>query len=198
MSEESRRRPLPQLSTAQAGLDGATIMDRALAAAHGAPYVQLAAFAIDVDRVYALTETADALPFGWEVFVVEQYLLGKLGTLGALHGDEPALLALLEDTCLSILAQAPDEQGFGSLLVFAVRDAVSRGLLPQALGRVFATWRKPQKQLARALDALWAERDGVLRRSAVHCLQNAPAPGLAPPTRAALQAMGDGAWPAHA
>jgi len=189
VSEGPRRRPLPQLGGAQQGLDGATIMDRALAAAHGARYVRLAAFAIDVDRVYALAATSAELPFAWEVFAVEQYLLG------ALEGDDPSVVALLEDTCLSILAQPPDEQGFGSLLVFAVRDAVSRGLLPQALGRAFASWRSPQKQLVRALDALWRERDAALRRIAEHCVRNAPAPGLAPPTAAALEAMRDGTWP---
>lgn len=185
MSE--RRRPLPQLSPARAAIEAPTIMDRTLAAAHGARYVQLAAFAIDVDRVYAYSEDPDAapsLPFGWEVFLVQEYLRAHLPP------SDPAVLALLEDCCLGILAQAPDEQGFGSQLAFAVQDAVRRGDYPDSLGRAFASWRgRTNKQLARALDALLAERERILPQLAKHCLDHAPAPGLAPPTREALQGM---------
>ena len=52
-------------------------------------------------------------------------------------------LMLLTVACLSVLAQAPDEQGFGSQLVFAVYHALIRGWLPNALKPVFASWRKP-------------------------------------------------------
>jgi hypothetical protein len=189
MSE--RRRPLPQLSPARAAIEGPTIMDRALAAAHGAPYVQLAAFAIDVDRVYAAIEDDDDLPFGWEVFLVQEYLQARLPP-----GDA-AVTLLLEETCLAILAQAPDAQGFGSQLVFAVHDGVRRGLYPEPLQRVFASWRPAaHRQLERALATLRADRERVLPQLARHCLDHAPEPGLAPPTRAALQLMADGGWPA--
>lgn len=193
MSERPRR-PLPQLSPARAELAGPTIMDRTLAAAHGARYVQLAAFAIDVDRVYAHgedDEAAQALPFGWEVFLVQEYLRARV------PARDPAAHALLEESCLAILAQPPDEQGFGSQLVFAVHDGVRRGLYPESLRRVFASWRPAaHKQIERALAALRADRERVLPRLARHCLEHAPAPGLAPPTHEALQQMADGAWPA--
>jgi hypothetical protein len=182
-----RRRPLPQLSPARARIDVPTIMDRTLAAAHGARYVQLAAFAIDVDRVYVSPEADDAaaeLPFGWEVFLVQEYARERL------PASDPSVLALLEETCLAILAQPPDQQGFGSQLAFAVHDAVLRGDYPGSLSRAFARWRgRPHRQLVRALEGLRAERERVLPRLARHCLDHAPAPGLAPPTRDALQDM---------
>jgi hypothetical protein len=188
-----RRRPLP-LVPARAAIEGPTIMDRTLAAAHGASYVQLAAFAIDVDRVYAEVEDdeddAAQLPFGWEVFLVQEYLRVRL------RPTDAGVPLLLEETCLAILAQAPDAQGFGSQLVFAVHDGVRRGLYPEALQRVFASWRPAaHRQLERALEALRAERERALPRLARHCLDHAPDPGLAPPTREALQLMADGLWP---
>ena len=48
-------------------LGRATIMDRALAQRYGAPYVHLAAFAIDVDRVHRSRPDAPGLPDGCEV-----------------------------------------------------------------------------------------------------------------------------------
>ena len=173
-------------------------MDRTLAAAHGARYVQLAAFSIDVDRVYAQDEADDdddapELPFGWEVFLVQEYLRVRLPQGGP---DDPSVALLLEETCLAILAQAPDEQGFGSQLVFAVHDGVRRGLYPDTLARVFGSWRSSaHKQLERALAALRADRERVLPPLAQHCLDTVPSPGLAPPTREALQLMADGLWP---
>lgn len=166
-------------------------MDRALALEHGAPYVQLAAFAIDVDRLFALDARnagRGALPFGWEVFLCEAYLLG------ALDVSSEASCALLEDTCLSVLAQAPEDQGYGSQLVFAVYAALMRGVLPVALKPVFAAWRKPPTQLLAALADLWRHPQASMKQCAADCLQRSLEPPLAPPTRSALEAMRDGRW----
>lgn len=182
-----KRKPLlPKAPPAR--LEDPTIMDRALAAEHGTAYVQLAAFAIDIDRAYAAPHDVE-LPFGWEVFLAEAYALGRV------DARREQGRALLEDTCLAVLAQPPDEQGFGSQLVFAVYHALRRGWLPPALAPVFASWRKPPKQLLAALDALWNDAESQLRACAGACLQQTLDPPLSPPTRNALQAMRDGAWP---
>ena len=85
-------------------------MNRALAAEHGIGYVQLAVFAIDLDRAYVQAEEEDGLPapFAWEVFVTECYLLARIDpSVEAEH-------ALLAHTCVTLLEQEPDEQGYGA------------------------------------------------------------------------------------
>jgi hypothetical protein len=185
MSDGPKRRLAP---APRASLEQPTIMDRALAVEHGTAYVQLAVFAIDIDRLYALDPERSVLPFGWEVFLCEQYLLVRIDA-----GTE-AGRALLEDTCLSVLAQPPEEQGYGSQLVFAVYDAVVRAALPASLRSVFAQWHKPPTQLLAALAELWQDPTTVLQRCAADCLQRTIDPPLAPPTRAALEAMRAGTW----
>jgi hypothetical protein len=182
-------RPKLRLTPApRASLEHPTIMDRALAVEHGAAYVQLAAFAIDVDRLYALDPDRAQLPFGWEVFLCEQYLLARIDA-----GSEPGR-ALIEDTCLAVLAQPPEEQGYGSQLAFAVYDAVARGALPESLRAVFAQWHKPPTQLLAALAELWTDPVSTLALCAADCLQRTIDPPLAPPTRSALEAMRAGTW----
>jgi hypothetical protein len=173
---------------APARLEQPTIMDRTLALEHGAPYVQLAVFAIDVDRLFALDPERSVLPFGWEVFLCEAYLLC------ALDPNAESTHGLLEDTCLAVLAQQPDEQGYGSQLVFAVYDAVSRGALPATLKPMFRSWRKAPVQLLDALAELWRDPLASLQRCAADCLQRKLDPPLAPPTRTVLEAMRDGRW----
>lgn len=195
-----RRRVLHRAARGQAKLELPTIMDRALAAKHGAGYVHLVAFAIDVDRVFAalapdddddigLTEgaAADELPFGWEVFLTSARVRG-------LGGDDAKVLAMLEETCNHVLDQAPDDQGYGSQLVFAVYDAVQRGALPKSLLDLFRSWRGKPKQLERALDALWRNADAALPSIAARCRAVALEPPLAPPTRAVLEQMAAGTW----
>lgn len=180
-------------------------MDRALAQKHGARYVHLAAFAIDVDRVYTQGANVDddalveadaevdpahaALPFGWEVMLTSARLL-------ELDAKDVAVLAMLEDSCHHVLEQPPEEQGYGSQLVFAVFDAVHRGVLPSALGDLFRSWRSKPKQLIRTLDALWKD-ETLLPRLAKHCLEASIDPKLAPPTAATLARMERGDWPKH-
>jgi hypothetical protein len=178
------KRTLPQASEPD---PQPTIMDRALAAAHGARYVQLCAFAIDVDRVYGEQPEDSELPFGWEVFLTECYAVGSL------DGSDAAQRTLIEETCLALLEQPPDEQGHGSQLLFAIYDAIERGLYPKSLRGLFRSWRSRPRQLQRALDALWADAETSLRALAAHCL--ASGVELSAPTRRALVAMRGGAWP---
>jgi hypothetical protein len=190
MTNDGPKRRLRLTPAPRASLEQPTIMDRAVAVEHGTPYVQLAVFAIDIDRLYALDPDRAELPFGWEVFLCEQYVLARIDA-----ASEPGR-ALLEDTCLSVLAQPPEEQGYGSQLVFAVYDAVVRGALPASLRPVFAQWHKPPTQLLAALAELSQDPSVALQRCAADCLQRAVDPPLAPPTRATLEAMRDGSFSA--
>lgn len=170
---------LPRLSPAQEKLGLPTIMDRALAAKHGAPYVHLAAFAIDVDRVREAVEGyGDPRPFGWEVLLTEAYLLARFGADAG---------ALLEDAVLSILDGEPD--ALGGQLAFAVWDALERGELPAELRRAFASWRARPKELSRALGELWPDAPRLVAELARGCLEAPLEPPLAPPTREALERM---------
>lgn len=182
------KRKLPQ-APAQ-GLGAPTIMDRALAAAHGSPYVHLAVFAIDIDRIYTLGEE-QALPFGWEVFLTELQVMRCIEPLAELQR-----LRLLEDICLSVLEQAPDAQALGSQLVFAVYDGVVRGTLPPELSSVFRSWHSPPRELVSALGTYFDARDELTPRLVDHCLRRALSPPLSELTRAALQALRDAAAPA--
>jgi hypothetical protein len=182
------KRKLPLAPPVRARLEPPTIMDRALAAEHGSMYIQLAAFAIDVDRVYVAQEDEPALPFGWEVFVTECYLLARIDPLRDMQR------VLLQDTCLAILEQPPEEQGYGSQLLFAVYDAVDRGFFPEALRAMFRSWSSQPKQLRKALDVLWQAPERALVTCAAHGLSSALDPPLASPTRQALEQMRAGSW----
>ncbi len=183
------KRKLVQLTPAHDKLALPTIMNSALAARYGTAYVRLAAFAIDLDRAYTLLDEDASLPFGWEVFVTECYLLG------AVDAHDEAGAALLEETCLSILEQPPDDQGYGSQLLFAVYDAIQRGWYPGALAGPFRSWRSPPRQLHKALGELWAEPLAPLCMLAGQVLALALDPPLSPPTRSTLEQMRDGRWP---
>jgi hypothetical protein len=195
----TRRVVLKRARRGEAKLELPTIMDRGLAVKHGATYVHLAAFAIDVDRVFAalapddeddiglIDPAADELPFGWEIFLTS-------ARLHALDPSQPAILAMLEETCSFVLDQAPDEQGYGSQLVFGVYDAVKRGALPQSLADLFRSWRGRPKQLERALELLWRDVATTLPAIAQRCTTVTLDPPLAPPTRSTLQQMAAGTW----
>ncbi len=175
-------RKLDQIGAAQAGLGAPTIMDRALAARHGAAYVRLAVMAIDLDRAYGHDPDPDGRPLGWEVFLLECYVLE------ALEPDAETTRALLEDICMGVLEQPPDAQALGSQIVFAVHDAVRRGALPESLRGVFHRWRAQPKQLTAALDGLFAQREARRRELAGGCLQIALEPPLSDVTRGVLEA----------
>ena len=187
---------LPQIRPEQEGLGHPTVMDPALAMEHGVPYVHLVVFAIDVDRVRAAVEEREdqaadppesTWPFGWEVFLTEMYLLG------ALDPADPAHRAMLADTCALIHEMGPFEQPpFGAQIPFAVYDAVARGAWPGDLaGELLGFWKKPPKALVRQLAPLWEDPEADARDLALECLELDLTPPLAPPTRAALEAMVD-------
>jgi hypothetical protein len=185
------RRILPKFQEEQASLGLPTIMDRALAAAHGARYVHLAVFAIDIDRAYWLDPERSDLPFGWEVFVTECHVLGSLLS-SQQDGTETVQRELLEAVCMDVMDETPGEPPLGGQLVFAVYDAVQRKLLPTELRALFAAWHSPPAELRSSLDKLWSSAQPNLVELAKACLAMELEPPLAPPTVIALQAMASG------
>jgi hypothetical protein len=172
------KRVLPQ-AKGPGGLGLPTIMDRELAGTYGVPYVHLAVFAIDIDRVYWLDPELASLPFGWEVFLTERYLSDNALTLSE---------ELLEAVCQPLLDETPGEPPLGGQIVFAVFAAVQRGALPGTLGKLFAHWRNPPGELLDSLTQLRGEPAALLPLCR-HCLSAELDPPLAPPTRAALEAI---------
>ena len=186
------RGPKLRLAGAREKLDQPTIMNSALAAKYGVAYVRLCAFAIDIDRAYTELEDDDddegeELPLGWEVFLTEVYMLGSIAA-----GSDDVARGLIEETCLSILEQAPDEQGYGSQLLFAVYDAVARGAYPESLRSLFRSWHKPPRQLLDALAELHREPGPAIAALAERALHAPTDPGPSPPTRATLEQMREG------
>jgi hypothetical protein len=178
------RRTLPQAPVKAEGLGRPTIMDRALASRHGAAYVHLAVFAIDVDRVRdALEDVDDPLPFGWEVFLAEAYLIDRVDPA------DPEQRAMIEDVLLGILEGEPGEPVLGSQLPFAAWDAIARGAWPDDLRKPFAGWKARPKQLVAELATLWPDAERHRRELARVCLETPMDPPLAPPTIEALEAM---------
>lgn len=185
MSGVSRR--LPTIDAKKEGLGRPTIMDRTLAQRYGAPYVYLAAFAIDVDRVREHLEDEgldEDLPMGWEVFLTERYLEGRL------EGAGETERAMIDDIVLAIFDLPPSEEPvFGSQLPFAVWHAVERKVLPAELASTFRVWKTKPKELAADLDRLYAKAEESTRTIARRCLDAALEPPFAPPVREALEAM---------
>ncbi len=191
----SEPRRLKLMEARDQSLGRPTIMDRALAQRYGADYVQLAAFAIDVDRVRELEERtlsglepargAGALPFAWEVFLTEAELQRQVAH--ARRDPTP----MLEEMCLGILELPRTASGgsspLGSQLPFAVYTAVERGLLDSSLRACFATWKKPPRELVAAMEQL--ERTGARAALARHCLEARLEPPLVAPVRDALTAL---------
>jgi hypothetical protein len=183
------RRSLPQLGEKKEGLGRPTIMDRAMAARYGVPYVHLAAFAIDVDRARdALDDdevgTRSDLPMGWEVFLTERYLATRV------DAREDPLKTMIEDAVLGVFDLPPsDDAVFGSQLPFAVWHCIERGLYPSELGSVFGAWKTKPKELGRDLDRLMEKADENTRRFAKRCLEVSLDPPMAPPSLEALAAL---------
>jgi hypothetical protein len=181
----SRVRKLPQLAPTKEGLGRVTIMDRGLASKHGPPYVHLAAFAIDVDRVRdALEDLDDPRPFGWEVFLTEAYLLAHM-----LVASDPTARTIVEDIVLGVLEGDRGVEVLGSQLPFAVWDAIERGEWPTELRASFRGWKARPSELVAQLAPLWADRERHVRELAEHCLSAELDPPLAPPTLEALRGL---------
>lgn len=165
------------------GLGFETIMDRELAARFGVPYVHLAAFAIDVDRINAEVDDAPDWPLGWEVFLTEAYLLDRFDPAEDEHRE------LVADACAAAMDK---REAFGAQLAFAVWDAVERGVFAEELRSLFRQWKRRPRELAAGLADLW-QRAGELRpRLARACLEAPVEPPIAPPTRQALERMAQG------
>lgn len=180
------RKPSLPLAPTQTGLGLPTIMDRDLAASYGVNYVHLAVFAIDVDRVYWLEPEDERLPFGWEVFLTEYYLLARTPPPRAAERE------LLEALCTPLLEETPGEPPLGGQLVFAIYDALGRGHLPHPLQALFRSWNKAPTELVAGLAALHADAHSHARAFAAHCLDAELEAPLAPPTRAALERIRTG------
>ncbi len=164
------------------GLGRPTIMNRALAAEHGAIYVHLAVFAIDVDRVRdALEDLDDPLPFAWEVFLTEAWLVAHVAK------DDAAHASMLEDAVLSVIDGEPD--ALGAQLPFAVWDAIVRGALPASMRAYFSSWKGRPDELVKSLAPLFADEARHRAALAAVCLDAELDPPLAPPTIDALRAM---------
>ncbi|MFK7984707.1 MAG: hypothetical protein AB8I08_01670 [Sandaracinaceae bacterium] len=160
-----------------------TIMDPALAAAHGVDYVHLAACAIDLDRIREAVEGyGDPRPFGWEVFLTEQYMFAHFDPIRS-----PRQVVLFEDIVMGVLEGQVD--ALGSQIVFAVWDAIVRGRFPKRLEAAFASWEARPDELVRDLDVLFEEETALRSRLAEGCLAVELDPPLAPPTQAALAAL---------
>jgi hypothetical protein len=188
---------LPTLPPNNEGIGVATIMDPELAARHGAEYVQLAAFAIDVDRVRELmdqleSEGAIALPFAWEVFLTEMYLLDRFDP------EDDASRALLEDVCAGLVKgrkRSDGEPPLGSQLPFAVHDAVTRGAWPAELGQWFRSWGNRASSMSERLRPLWNDDpDQAAAELAQACLDMDLDPPLAEPTLVWLLMFAEATW----
>ena len=171
-----KRKSLPVATPSQSGLGLPTIMNRDLVAAHGVTYVHLAVFCIDIDRVYWMDPEDTSLPFGWEVFLTEFFLL---------YTQPPQ--ELLETICTELLEETQGEPPLGGQIAFAVYDAVQRGALPAELTGMFGGWKNPPRELVSQLAELHAQATDNAKRLATHCLQVELSPPLAPPTREALE-----------
>lgn len=190
MADERAKKGLTQVVPGAEGLGRPTIMDRALAQRHGAAYVHVAVFAIDVDRVRDAREALeDDLPFAWEVFLTEAYLVERLDPEA-----DPDARALVEDLVLGVIDRSAESAGgeegvLGSQLPFAAWDAIARGAWPDSLRGAFDAWKARPTKLVKDLARLWAEKDVRVRALARACLETPMTPPLAPPTLEALARM---------
>lgn len=170
------------------GLGTPTIMNPVLAAKYGVPYVRLAAFAIDVDRVRVLYEHDErgdsSLPFGWEVFLTEAYLLENFDP----ERDVPRVL--VEEVVLDVVDSTPNVEVLGAQLPFALYDACARGTWPPAIAdQLRRAWTKLPEALVSDLAPFWSNVDAEVVRCA-HAVLDAPLdPPPAPPTTDALRWM---------
>lgn len=178
------RASLPLATVRHEKLGLGTIMDRELAAQHGVPYVHLAAFAIDTDRVRERFEEVlvdeDQLPFGWEIFLTAQFL-----HLAFEHAHEGHRM-LVEDAVQAVLDRpATDAAPLGAQLPFAVYDLVRRGLWPEEALSLFDQWRKKPDASLDDLEPLWADALVAAGELAHACLQCDLEPPAAPPVQEA-------------
>ncbi|MCA9581051.1 MAG: hypothetical protein KC416_04610 [Myxococcales bacterium] len=177
------KNPLPVVQQSPpASLGLRTIMDPELAATLGTTYVHLAAFAIDVDRIFVAFDGDEEWPFGGEVFLTEAFLLSIL---------DPSLeehVSLIEDACLSAMTRSREGACLGAQLPFALYSAQAAGRWPHPHEDLFRRWKKKPPSLAE-IDDLWAGGDDALQDVAELCLEAPLDAPLAPPTEQWLRAQ---------
>ena len=183
----TKQKKLSVVSEQSQRLGRPTVMDRALAQKHGAAYVHLAAFAIDIDRVRELDPEDGTLPFGWEVALTDAYVTRVLAAR-----QKDGVASLLEDAVLSVLElprPTQHEAGpLGTQLPFAVYTATERGELPETLSGCFRVWKKPPHGLARDVSKL-IDDEPTMREVIAFCLAADISPPLVEPVRASLDAL---------
>lgn len=178
------RASLPVATARHEKLGLGTIMDRELAAQHGVPYVHLAAFAIDTDRVRERFEEVlvdeDQLPFGWEIFLTAQFIHAAFEPVHEGHR------MLVEDAVQAVLDRpASGEAPLGAQLPFAVYDLVRRGLWPEDALVLFGQWKKKPDVALDELEVLWADAVVAAGELAHACLQCDLEPPAAQPVQEA-------------
>ncbi|MCA9600414.1 MAG: hypothetical protein R3A78_07580 [Polyangiales bacterium] len=181
------KRSLPIATPESEGLGLRTIMDRELAKQFGARYVELAVFAIDLDRVRVEVETDDDddpdWPFGWEVLLTEF-------ALAECAADDDAV-EFLDLVCASVFERALEGPSLGGQLAFAIYAATAHGTLPETLRASFLHWKKKPVELLAAVDALRADENAVSELARA-CLEVPLEPPLAPPTQRRLERLSVG------
>jgi hypothetical protein len=178
------RASLPVAPSRSEKLGAPTIMDRELAAQLGVPYVHLAAFAIDTDRVRARFEDVlvedDQLAFGWEVFLTAQYLRATFDPAHEGHR------MVVEDAVQAVMDRpARGEPPLGAQLPFALYELVRRGLWPEDAASLFTAWRKKPDAALDDLAPLWDDAIVAAGELAHACLQCDLEPPAAPPVQEA-------------
>gem|GEM_PF-1590229 len=159
-------------------------MDRELATQFGVPYVHLAAFAIDTDRVRERFEQVlvdeDQLPFGWEIFLTAQFIHVAFEAVHEGHR------MVVEDAVQAVLDRAHSEEApLGAQLPFAAYDLVRRGLWPEDALVLFSQWKKKPDAALAELDPLWADAIVAAGELAHACLQCDLEPPAAQPVQEA-------------
>lgn len=177
------KKPLRVVQPKDQALGLPTIMNPALAAKHGVPYVRLAAFAIDVDRIREAAGDTDERPFGWEVFLTEIYMLENFDPAS------PRARSIIEDTCLDIIELEDGAEVLGSQIPFAVFDAAHRDLWDKSMAEVLSQWRRPSKELFKELSPLFTNGDENVIELAKSCLMFDLDPPLPTPTIDTLRWM---------
>jgi len=184
-AQKSRARTsLPVATPAQRQLGLDTIMDRELATQFGVPYVHLAAFAIDTDRVRERFEQVlvdeDQLPFGWEIFLTAQFIHAAFESVHEGHR------MVVEDAVQAVLDRAPSEEApLGAQLPFAVYDLLRRELWPEDALVLFSRWKKKPDATLAELEPLWADVIVAAGELAHACLQCDLEPPAAQPVQEA-------------
>jgi hypothetical protein len=164
------------------GLGLPTVMDRALAQKWGIPYVHLAVFAIDVDRVREAIEEADETlwPFGGEVLLLVRYIHANL--------DPEHHVELVEEACQHAMDRSREGMVLGAQMPFALYVLMARGDWPDASKSIFGAWSQEPKDLLESLADIEAEPDGLTELIDL-TLRLELDPPLSPPTEEALLAL---------